>query len=101
MCCTPLRKSEASAGSLPGSACRDSDRGDLRGHDVNLRLCEGLCENDSEHPESRVSLGMIDPDDDALESLPRYRISDIAFTTREKAEAAIRKMRLNEEDVNA
>lgn len=68
---------------------------------VNLRLCKGLCEDDSEHPESRVSLGMVDPDDDALESLPRYRVSDIVFTTREKAETAIRKMRLNEEDMNA
>lgn len=68
---------------------------------VTLRLCEGLCEDDPDHPEYRISFGMVDPDDDVLEGLPRHRISDIAFTTREKAEAAIRKMRLNEEDVNA
>lgn len=68
---------------------------------VTLRLCERLCEDDPDHPEYRISFGMVDPDDDVLERLPRHRISDIAFTTKEKAKAAIRKMRLNEEDVNA
>lgn len=68
---------------------------------ITLRLCERLCEDDPDHPEYRISFGMVDPDDDVLEGLPRHRISDIAFTNREKAQAAIRKMRLNEEDVNA
>lgn len=46
-----------------------------------------------------VSLEMIDPDDNVLKNIPLCRkISDIAFTTKEKAEAAIRKMQLNREE---